>query len=76
MGLGGNRIAVRFEYEYHDNDGIWFGAYGNENWEFDEHGLMKMRYAASMMLKLKQDILMYQAQIGVYHQIPINSNGT
>ncbi|MCH5715583.1 nuclear transport factor 2 family protein [Niabella hibiscisoli] len=36
-----NRIAVRFEYEYHNKDGQWFRAYGNENWEFDENGLMK-----------------------------------
>ncbi|SDN15146.1 nuclear transport factor 2 family protein [Streptomyces wuyuanensis] len=42
----GNRIAVRFEYEYHDADGQWFRAYGNENWEFDEHGLMRKRYAS------------------------------
>ncbi|MGW8951768.1 nuclear transport factor 2 family protein [Streptomyces sp. NPDC055709] len=42
----GNRIAVRFEYEYHDADGQWFRAYGNENWEFDENGLMRKRYAS------------------------------
>ena len=41
-----NRIAVRFEYEYRTKDGDWFRAYGNENWEFDEHGLMKKRYAS------------------------------
>lgn len=41
-----NRIAVRFEYEYHDEKGQWFRAYGNENWEFDEHGLMKKRFAS------------------------------
>ncbi|GGA85954.1 hypothetical protein GCM10008015_28340 [Flavobacterium palustre] len=40
-----NRIAVRFEYEYQTKDGKWFRAYGNENWEFDENGLMKKRYA-------------------------------
>ena len=43
---GNNRIAVRFEYEYHNEDGQWFRAYGNENWEFDENGLMKKRYAS------------------------------
>ena len=43
---GGNRIAVRFEYEYHNEAGQWFRAYGNENWEFDENGLMKKRYAS------------------------------
>ncbi|MET9431130.1 nuclear transport factor 2 family protein [Streptomyces sp. NPDC003036] len=41
-----DRIAVRFAYEYHDADGRWFRAYGNENWEFDEHGLMCKRYAS------------------------------
>ncbi|MEN8139345.1 MAG: nuclear transport factor 2 family protein [Bacteroidota bacterium] len=41
-----NRIAVRFEYEYHDEDGQWWRAYGNENWEFDENGLMKKRFAS------------------------------
>ncbi len=41
-----NRIAVRFAYEYHDDGGQWFRAYGNENWEFDEHGLMQRRIAS------------------------------
>jgi hypothetical protein len=41
-----NRIAVRFEYEYHDHNKQWFRAYGNENWEFDENGLMQKRYAS------------------------------
>ena len=41
-----NRIAVRFEYEYQNREGQWFRAYGNENWEFDENGLMKKRYAS------------------------------
>ncbi len=42
----GNRIAVRFEYEYHDVAGQWFRAYGNENWEFDENGYMAKRFAS------------------------------
>ena len=42
----GNRIAVRFAYEYHDDSGNWFRAYGNENWEFDEDGLMRRRIAS------------------------------
>lgn len=42
----GNRIAVRFAYEYHDDSGQWFRAYGNENWEFDEDGLMRRRIAS------------------------------
>ena len=42
----GNRIAVRFAYEWHDNAGNWFRSYGNENWEFDENGLMQKRFAS------------------------------
>jgi nuclear transport factor 2 (NTF2) superfamily protein len=42
----GNRIAVRFEYEFHDDSGQWYRAHGNENWEFDELGYMKSRYAS------------------------------
>ncbi|MGC1301572.1 MAG: nuclear transport factor 2 family protein [Caulobacteraceae bacterium] len=42
----GNRIAVRFAYEHHDDSGNWFRAYGNENWEFDEDGLMRRRIAS------------------------------
>jgi nuclear transport factor 2 (NTF2) superfamily protein len=41
-----NRIAVRFAYEWRDDSGHWFRSYGNENWEFDEQGLMRMRYAS------------------------------
>src|SRR4051812_16977280 len=40
-----NRIAVRFAYEWQDDSGNWFRSYGNENWEFDEHGLMRQRFA-------------------------------
>ena len=43
---GDNRIAVRFEYEYQNAEGQWFRAYGNENWEFDENGLMAKRFAS------------------------------
>ena len=42
----GNRIGVRFAYEWHDDSGHWFRSYGNENWEFDEHGFMMNRYAS------------------------------
>lgn len=42
----GARIAVRFAYEWHDDSGNWFRSYGNENWEFDEHGLMRRRMAS------------------------------
>ena len=41
----GNRIAVRYAYEWHDDSGNWFRSYGNENWEFDEQGLMARRFA-------------------------------
>jgi len=44
--FAGNRIAVRFEYEFHDDSGQWYRAYGNENWEFAENGLMAKRYAS------------------------------
>ena len=45
-GFRGNRIAVRFEYEFHDAAGQWFRAYGNENWEFAPNGLMQRRFAS------------------------------
>jgi nuclear transport factor 2 (NTF2) superfamily protein len=41
-----NRIAVRFEYEWHDDSGQWYRSHGNENWEFAENGLMQRRYAS------------------------------
>jgi len=44
--FGENRIAVRFQYEWHDDTGQWYRAYGNENWEFDDHGLMRRREAS------------------------------
>ena len=50
----GNRIAVRFEYEFHDASGQWWRAYGNENWEFDEFGLMRRRYASINDLKITE----------------------
>ena len=48
-----NRIAVRFEYEWHDNSGQWFRSYGNENWEFAENGLMRYRFASINDLPIK-----------------------
>ena len=50
----GNRIAVRFAYEWHDDSGNWFRSYGNENWEFDEHGLMRARHASINDLPIKE----------------------
>ncbi|MEO8110049.1 MAG: nuclear transport factor 2 family protein [Ginsengibacter sp.] len=49
-----NRIAVRFEYEYQNEQGQWFRAYGNENWEFDENGLMAKRYASINDLEIEE----------------------
>jgi uncharacterized protein len=50
-----NRIAVRFEYEYHDENGQWFRAYGNENWEFDAHGFMAKRFASINDLAIREE---------------------
>ncbi len=49
----GNRIAVRFAYEWHDDSGSWFRSYGNENWEFDDAGLMRLRLASINDLPIK-----------------------
>lgn len=49
-----NRIAVRFEYEYQIESGEWFRAYGNENWEFDENGLMQKRFASINDLPIQE----------------------
>jgi nuclear transport factor 2 (NTF2) superfamily protein len=51
--FGGSRIAVRFAYEWHDDAGNWFRSYGNENWEFDENGLMAVRHASINDLPIK-----------------------
>ncbi|WP_298421090.1 nuclear transport factor 2 family protein [uncultured Kordia sp.] len=53
-GFRGNRMAVRFEYEYRNDAGQWFRAYGNENWEFDENGLMQKRYASINDLEINE----------------------
>jgi nuclear transport factor 2 (NTF2) superfamily protein len=49
-----NKIAVRFEYEWHDEAGQWYRSYGNEMWEFDENGLMAKRYASINDLPIKE----------------------
>lgn len=54
-GFRENRMAVRFEYEYRNADGQWFRAYGNENWEFDENGLMRKRYASINDLPINEN---------------------
>jgi nuclear transport factor 2 (NTF2) superfamily protein len=46
LGTWHNRIAVRFEYEYQNENGDWFGAYGNEDWGFDENGLIAKRFVS------------------------------
>ena len=60
----GNRIAVRFAYESHDDSGNWFRSYGNENWEFDENGLMRMRFASINDLPIKETERKYHWQLG------------
>lgn len=50
-----SRIAVRFAYEWHDAGGAWFRSYGNENWEFDAHGLMERRIASINDLPIRED---------------------
>ena len=49
-----NRIAVRFAYEWHDDSGNWFRSYGNENWEFNDHGLMQRRIASINDLPIRE----------------------
>jgi nuclear transport factor 2 (NTF2) superfamily protein len=48
------RIAVRFAYEWHDDSGTWYRSYGNENWEFDENGLMRLRLASINDLPIRE----------------------
>lgn len=50
----GPRIAVRFAYEWHDDSGQWYRSYGNENWEFNEHGFMMRRYASINDMPIKE----------------------
>ncbi|MFA6273892.1 MAG: nuclear transport factor 2 family protein [Candidatus Paceibacterota bacterium] len=53
-GFRENRMAVRFEYEYQNQEGQWFRAFGNELWEFDENGLMRKRFASINDLEIKE----------------------
>ena len=55
-----NRIAVRFAYEWHDDSRNWFRSYGNETWEFDEHGLMRVRHASINDLPMKDSDRKYR----------------
>ena len=58
------RIAVRFAYEWHDDSGNWFRAYGNENWEFDENGLMRRRIASINDLPIEEADWKYYWPLG------------
>ncbi len=58
------RIAVRFAYEWHDDTGCWFRSYGNENWEFDETGLMKFRIASINDLQINEADRKYHWALG------------
>jgi nuclear transport factor 2 (NTF2) superfamily protein len=59
-----NRIAVRFQYEYRDDSGNWFRAYGNENWLFDDAGLMLRRHASINDLPIREDERKYRWPLG------------
>ena len=60
----GNRIAVRFAYEWHDDSGNWFRSYGNENWEFDGNGLMRRRLACINDLPIRESDRKYHWPLG------------
>jgi len=59
-----NRIAVRFAYEWHDDAGNWFRSYGNENWEFDDSGLMRRRIASINDLPISEAQRLYHWKLG------------
>jgi nuclear transport factor 2 (NTF2) superfamily protein len=59
-----NRIAVRFAYEWHDDSGNWFRSYGNENWDFDDNGLMRRRFASINDLPIKESERKYDWPLG------------
>ena len=61
---GGSRIAVRFCYEFHDDSGNWFRAYGNENWEIDEQGLTRVRHASINDVPIKESDRKYHWPLG------------
>ncbi len=59
-----NRIAVRFAYEWRDENGQWFRSYGNENWEFDDRGLMQRRFASINDMAIGEDKRKYHWPLG------------
>lgn len=63
-GFHENRIAVRFQYEYRDASGSWFRAYGNEQWEFDEHGLMRRREASINDVAIEESDRRFRWELG------------
>ena len=63
-GFRENRIAVRFAYEWHDDAGNWFRSFGNENWEFDEHGLMIVRHASINDLPIRVEDRKFRWPLG------------
>jgi uncharacterized protein len=62
--FGRARIAVRFAYEWHDDSGNWFRSYGNENWQFDEQGLMEHRHASINDLPIRESDRLYRWPLG------------
>jgi hypothetical protein len=60
----GNRIAVRFAYEWHNEAGQWFRSYGNENWEFNEFGLMQRRFASINDLAITEEERLFHWELG------------
>ena len=59
-----DRIAVRFAYEWHDDSGQWYRSYGNENWAFDENGLMRQRHASINDLPITEGARLYRWPAG------------
>jgi uncharacterized protein len=62
--FGGNRIAVRFAYESHDDSGQWYRSYGNENWEFDDAGLSRIRHASINDLPIREQDRLFRWPLG------------
>jgi uncharacterized protein len=62
--FAGDRIAVRFAYEWHDDSGYWFRSYGNENWEFEADGLMRLRFASINDLPIREADRQYRWPLG------------
>jgi len=62
--FGGNRIAVRFAYEWHDDSGNWYRSYGNENWDFNNDGLMRLRFASINDLPIRETERKYHWPLG------------